>query len=185
MSKPLLFLRRFVSCPIAVGSILPSSRFLVRSMVAGIDWQRVEAVAELGAGTGVITNAVNQSRRPGSRFLSFELDGNMRSALSDRYPSVNFHQDAFRLRAALQDHQMQGLDCVISGLPLFNFPDQQRRRLLADIHDLLNPGGMFVAFQYTRILKPFLVSMYDDMETHFVWANLPPAFVYLCKKPAY
>lgn len=185
MSKPWLFLRRFVNCPVTVGSVLPSSRFLVRSMVAGIDWQRVATVAELGAGTGVITGAIDQSRQGSSRFLSFERDHNMRHTLEDRYPTVNFHEDAFGLRAALQKHHMQGLDCVISGLPLFNFPDQQRRQLLTDIHELLNPGGVFVAFQYTRILKPFLVSMYDDMETHFVWANLPPAFVYLCKKPAW
>lgn len=183
MSKPLMFLRRFVSCPLAVGSVLPSSRFLVRSMVAGIDWERVGTVAELGAGTGVITEAIDQSRQSSSRFLSFELDENMRNALSIRYPSVNFYEDAFGLRAALQEHQLQGVDCVISGLPLFNFPDQQRRRLLTDIHELLNPGGMFVAFQYTSQIKPFLVSMYDDLQTHFVWANLPPAFVYLCKKP--
>ncbi|WP_150910597.1 class I SAM-dependent methyltransferase [Marinobacter halotolerans] len=183
MSKPWLFLRRFVNCPLAVGSVLPSSRYLVRSMVAGIDWPRVETVAELGAGTGVITDAIDHSRHPDSRFLSFECDDNMRHALADRYPSVNFCQDAFRLRTELRERQLQGLDCVVSGLPLFNFPDRERRLLLTDIHELLNPGGVFVAFQYTRVLKPFLVSMYDEMETYFVWANLPPAFVYLCKKP--
>lgn len=184
MSKPWLFLRRFLNCPTAVGSVIPSSRFLVRSMVAGIDWKRVNAVAELGAGTGVITDAVDRSRKDSARFLSFECDQNMRDALDQRYPAVEFYDDAFRLRPALQDQELNGLDCVISGLPLFNFPDRQRRQLLTDIHQLLNPGGVFVAFQYTRVLKPFLVSMYDEMESRFVWANLPPAFVYLCKKPA-
>ncbi len=184
MSNPLLFLRRFLNSPLGVGSVVPSSRFLVRSMVTGIDWHRVEAIAELGAGTGVITDAIDHSRKKNSRFLSFERDDNMRHTLEARYPSVNFHDDALGLRAAMQEHQLQGLDCVISGLPLFNFPDQERRRLLTDIHELLNPGGVFVAFQYTRVLKPFLVSMYDELETCFVWANLPPAFVYVCKKPA-
>lgn len=183
MSKPWLFLRRFISRPLDVGSVVPSSRFLVRSMVAGIDWHRVKNVAELGAGTGVITDAIDHSRHRNSRFLSFERDDNMRHALAGRYPSVDFCQDAFGLRVELQQRQLQGLDCVVSGLPLFNFPDRERRLLLTDIHELLNPGGVFVAFQYTRVLKPFLVSMYDEMETHFVWANLPPAFVYLCKKP--
>jgi len=185
MSNPWLFLKRFVSCPLSVGSVMPSSRFLVRSMVTGIDWSRVETVAELGAGTGVITGAIDQSRHPDSRFFSFECDDNMRHALKGHYPTVSFHEDAFALRFILQAQHLKGFDCVISGLPLFNFPEQARRSLLAEIHDLLNPGGVFVAFQYTRVLKPFLVSMYDEMETCFVWANLPPAFVYVCKKPAW
>lgn len=184
MSKPWLFLRRFVSCPLAVGSVLPSSRYLVKSMVAGIDWSRVKTVAELGAGTGVITQAIDQSRHPDSRFLSFECDSNMRHALQGQYPTVSFHDNAFALRSALKAKNLEGFDCVISGLPLFNFPEQERSTLLTEIHELLNPGGVFVAFQYTRVLKPFLVSMYDQMETCFVLANLPPAFVYVCKKPA-
>jgi len=184
MSKSLLFLRRFVSSPLGVGSVLPSSRFLVRSMVAGIDWGNVKSVVELGAGTGVITKAIEQSRHDDARFLSFECDENMRNTLENRYPAVTFCRDALGLKASVKAHQLPGLDCVISGLPLFNFSDQQRRRLLMDIHELLNPGGVFVAFQYTSQIKPFLVSIYDDLETSVVWANLPPAFVYLCKKPA-
>lgn len=184
MSNPWLFLRRFMICPKAVGSVLPSSRYLVNSMVAGINWKTVGTVAELGAGTGVITNAIDDSRAGESRFLCFERDEDMRRELRDRYRSVTFCEDAFALRSTLEKEQVPGLDCVVSGLPLFNFPDQLRRSLLVDIHRSLNPGGVFVAFQYTRQIKPFLVSIYDDMETQFVWANLPPAFVYLCKKPA-
>lgn len=184
MSNPWLFLKRFVNRPLTVGSVMPSSRFLVRSMVAGIDWNSVDSVAELGAGTGVITDAIHMNRRQNSRFLCFERDDELRSGLQNRYPSVTFCDDAFRLNSVLRNQSLPGLDCVVSGLPLFNFPDQQRRSLLTDIHSLLNPGGVFVAFQYTRQIKPFLVSIYDDMETCFVWANLPPAFVYVCKKPA-
>jgi phospholipid N-methyltransferase len=184
MSKPWLFLRRFASRPLGVGSVLPSSRFLVRSMVAGIDWQSVDTVAELGAGTGVITEAINQNRRGNSQFLSFECDQDMRQSLQQRYPSVTFCENAFSLQSELENRQITGLDCVVSGLPLFNFPDEQRRSLLTNVHKLLNPGGVFVAFQYTRNIEPFLVSIYDELKTQIVWANLPPAFVYLCKKPA-
>ena len=184
MSNPWLFLRRFVTCPRAVGSVLPSSRYLVKSMVTGINWNTVGSVAELGAGTGVITDAIDHSRSGQSRFLCFERDEDMRRDPEDRYRSVTVCDDAFALRSTLQKEQLPGLDCVVSGLPLFNFPDAVRRSLLVDIHRSLNPGGVFVAFQYTRLIKPFLVSIYDDMETQFVWANLPPAFVYLCKKPA-
>jgi phospholipid N-methyltransferase len=153
MSKPLLFLRRFVSSP-------------------------------LGAGTGVITEAIEQSRHDDARFLSFECDEDMRNTLEDRYPAVTFCRNALVLKASVKAHQMPSLDCVISGLPLFNFSDRQRRGLLMDIYELLNPGGVFVVFQYTSQLKPFLLSIYDDLETSLVWANLPPAYVYLCKKSA-
>jgi len=182
MSQTFRFLKRFLDSPQAIGSVMPSSPILVDAMLAGINWSEVGAVAELGGGTGVISNRINVLRRDESRFLCFENDSGLYGELSDKLPDVILERDACTIRQVLEQHQMSGLDCVVSGLPLFNFPRVKRYRLLRDIYHALNPGGMLVAFQYTRQLQPFLVSIYDRIERRYVWANVPPAFVFVCRK---
>ena len=48
MQQSWMFLKSFISSPIGVGSVMPSSRYLVNAMMAGIDWDQVTSVAELG-----------------------------------------------------------------------------------------------------------------------------------------
>jgi phospholipid N-methyltransferase len=182
MSQTLRFLRRFLDSPQAIGSVMPSSPALVKAMLAGVDWGRVSTVAELGGGTGVISGRINALRSADSCFLCFENDPDMHLQLSRNFRDVLFERDAFTIRQALEKHQLSGLDCVVSGLPLVNFPRVKRHRLLKDIYAVLNPGGMFVAFQYTRQLQSSLASIYDSTDRQYVWANLPPAFVFVCRK---
>lgn len=182
MSQTLRFLKRFLDSPQAIGSVMPSSPALVKVMLSGVDWSRVDTVAELGGGTGVISGRINSLRRAESRFLCFENDPDMHLQLSRKFRDVLFERDAFTIRQVLEKHQLSGLDCVVSGLPLVNFPRIKRHRLLKDIYTVLNPGGMFVAFQYTRQLQSSLASIYDRTDRQYVWANLPPAFVFVCRK---
>lgn len=174
--------RNFVSSPGSVGSVMPSSRYLVAAMISRVDWANTDSVVELGAGTGVITRAIEKSRSQGSRFSCFERDDDMRSELQKHYRGVDFYPDAFLLRESLGLNETCGLDCVISGLPFANFHRHAREKLLRDIYASLNPGGVFLAFQYSRILHPWLVSAYGELESQRVWANIPPAFVYFCRK---
>jgi len=176
------FFKKFMYSPTSVGSVVPSSRYLVSTMVSWVDWQHVNRVAELGAGTGVITHSINEFRHPGSHFYCFERDQCMRADLEQRFQNVEFHQDAFSLRDIVTPGN--GLDCVISGLPFANFRPAEREQLLNDVYACLNPGGIFLAFQYSRVLQPYLVAVYGKFESRLVWANFPPAFVFLCQKEA-
>ncbi|MGS2743279.1 class I SAM-dependent methyltransferase [Halomonas sp. LS-001] len=184
MSQSWLFLKHFLRSPIAIGSVIPSSRHLAAAMVRCVEWEQADVIIELGAGTGVITQEINTLRCENSTFLSFEYENSLRENLTQRYPNVNFYKNAFQLKdqMAAQQQGKTRADCIISGLPFANFSPQQRSDLLSDIYEVLSPGGLFVAFQYTRQLQPFLISSYDKFDCHRVWANLPPAYVYLCQK---
>ncbi len=182
MSPALRFLSRFIQSPQRIGSITPSSPTLVRTMLLDVRWDEVGTVAELGAGTGVITREIDALRPASSHFLCFENDPDMKRRLGREFPAVVIEDDAFRLPEALAAIGVPGLDCVVSGLPWVNFSPHDRFRLLADIHRLLNPGGVFVAFQYTRQLQEFLEATYHHVDRQYVWANIPPAFVFVCRK---
>lgn len=179
-----LFLRKFMGSPKEIGSVIPSSRYLSRSMVRAVPWHNVRKVAELGAGTGVITEAIARHVAPDTKVYVFEKDSGMRRQLRMDYPEFIHAANAVHLDLILgSDGQSQGqLDCILSGLPFYNFPQEFRNSLLEQIVSGLKPGGLFVAFQYSLQMKKQLSKHFVIEQIKFVPLNFPPAFVYICRK---
>ncbi|RED57140.1 class I SAM-dependent methyltransferase [Cohnella lupini] len=179
-----LFLRKFMGSPKEIGSVIPSSRHLTGSMVRAVPWHNVRKVAELGAGTGVITEAIARNVSPDARVYVFEKDSGMRRKLRMDYPDFVHAANAVHLDRVLgSDGQSQGqLDCILSGLPFYNFPQAFRDSLLEQIVNGLKPGGLFVAFQYSLQMKKQLSKHFVIERIKLVPLNFPPAFVYICRK---
>lgn len=182
IQEKLLFLYTFSRAPKAVGSVTPSSAFLAGKMIDSVPWDRVEHVAELGAGTGAITKQLERAAGKDTNVLLFEKDDLLRSRLAERYPGYACYDDAGKLQQALRDRGIERLDCVLSGLPFFNFPQSARDHLVNEIAGSLKPGGLFVAFQYSQQMRNQLDLHFDVEHVHFVPMNIPPAFVYVCRK---
>lgn len=182
MSSSVAFLKKFLNSPSSIGSVAPSSPALVASMMAPIDWQQDRVIVELGAGTGVITQAIDDNRADGSVFISFEKDEQMHADLKLRFPDIVIGHDAFRLSELLHLHGLHQVDCVVSGLPFANFDRYDQYDLITTIHDVLRPGGLFIAFQYSLQLQTYLKTVFADVDSRFVVRNIPPAFVYVCRK---
>ncbi|APR79062.1 Ribosomal RNA adenine dimethylase [Minicystis rosea] len=176
------FFWKFLRAPSVVGSLTPSSRFLADRIARHVPWTRVASVAELGAGTGVITRRIRDRCRSGCRVAVFEHDAPMRARLAQAFPEFTHHADAAHLATTLQRLDLPALDCVISGLPLAIFPRDTRARVLDQVVAALAPGGVFVAFQYSLQLRASLRGLFRHVEIELVPLNLPPAFVYVCWK---
>ncbi|QMV40865.1 class I SAM-dependent methyltransferase [Cohnella cholangitidis] len=177
-----LFLRKFVRKPKQIGSVVPSSRFLADSMVAPIPWHSVQSVAELGSGTGAITQAISRKALPDTKVYLFEKDSKMRKRLLRDYPDFKCAANAVNLSRILAQKNAPKLDCILSGLPFYNFPQPLRDVLMEQISASLKPGGLFVAFQYSMQMKNQMSSMFQIERIQFVPLNFPPAFVYVCRK---
>ena len=62
-----VFFRGFIEEPRMVGSIIPSSRFSSRKMLAPVDWDRCEVFVEYGPGVGTFCQPVlDRLRRDGT-----------------------------------------------------------------------------------------------------------------------
>ncbi|MFD2168433.1 class I SAM-dependent methyltransferase [Tumebacillus lipolyticus] len=177
-----VFLSKFLSAPKQVGSILPSSQHLTRKMMSHVPWHEVDSIAELGAGTGVFTRAIYDRLSQGGKAIIFEYDDAMRDRLIERWPSLNYWSDATELNQALSISKMGELDCVISGLPFANFEQSLRDKLLDEVVSALRPGGLFIAFQYSLQMRKQLRQRFSSVKVDFVPLNVPPAFVYVCRK---
>jgi phospholipid N-methyltransferase len=83
------------------------------------------------------------------------------------------------------------VDCIISGLPWASFSESLQDQCLAGILEVLKPGGQFVTFAYLQgLLLPAGLRFRAKLKRYFsdvtkskiVWRNLPPAFVYRCRR---
>lgn len=177
-----LFFYKFLRSPGQIGSVTPSSKFLARAMVSSVSWDEVNSVAELGAGTGAITKYIQAAANADTRVLLFEKDPALYRELRFQYAQYGCYRDACRLQYIMGQEKLEQLDCVISGLPFFNFSQTVRDHLLDEIIASLKDGGLFIAFQYSRQMKKQLAGRFDIEEIKFVSLNVPPAFVYVCRK---
>lgn len=182
INQSLVFLQKFILHPKQIGAVWPSSRFLADKMVQQVQWNNVSYIAELGSGTGVITKAIQSSLSESAKVFLFEKDAYLRSLLKRNFPEFICKTNACHLTKVIQQQGVQQLDCIISGLPFFNFPTQIREGLIDQIICSLKYGGYFIAFQYSLQMKKQLSHSFELERLLFVPLNFPPAFVYVCRK---
>jgi len=183
-----LFLQKFVVNPKEIGSITPSSKSLAHRMLNEVEWDAVHCMGELGAGTGAITahlaDIVVQKKDSVDRMnvFIFEKDKELRNRLIAAYPEFHVAEDALHLRTEARRYNLAAYDCIISGLPFFNFSPLLRHQLMKEIYQSLRPGGQFIAFQYSLQMKRELSRYFEVEKIKFVAMNIPPACVYVCRK---
>ena len=184
------FLRKFLRDPKEVASVWPSSRYLARAMVAGIELLPGESIVELGPGTGPFTDAIAQKLASvqGASYLGIDRDPEFVAHLRQRHPRLEFVQaDAFALPELLAARPQLRVRAVLSGLPLVAMPKPQVTALAEFVRDLLPPGGHFRTFSYLHtVVNPASWWLRRLLREHFagftvagpVWRNVPPALVF-------
>lgn len=178
------FFYSFVKSPKTVGSITPSSSFLTKRMFRDVNWEDVQTVVELGAGTGVFTEWISQRLPAHAAAFIFERDDQMRSRLSKRFqlPNLQIAEDGLALQEVLYKQGVNSADYIISSLPFYNFSPELRTEFLDAIQQTLHPDGLFIAYQYSRQMESQFRNIFNQVDISLVPINLPPAFVYTCKK---
>ncbi|SMO72344.1 class I SAM-dependent methyltransferase [Melghirimyces algeriensis] len=182
LSEQKLFLSKFLQSPQNIGSVIPSSRFLVRAMLKPVAWEHVRSLVELGAGTGVLTRHFSQRIHPDCLVSVFEQDDELRKALQREFPQYHHYAQAESLRTVLQSQGVHSVDCILSSLPFAVFSARKRNHILKQVHQTLKKEGMFLTYQYSLQLKKELKQWFHVQKITFVPLNIPCAFVYLCKK---
>ncbi len=182
MREGFMFLHRFFGDPKRVGSMIPSSSFLAKQMVKPIEWDHVRAVAELGSGTGAITRFLQAHAGDHVDVILFEMDRQMREYIRKQYPQFPCYANARHLNEKMSEQGIAELDGIVSGLPFFNFSASTRQALLDQVVQALKPGGLFITYQYSLQMKTMLADTFVIEAIRFVPMNVPPAFVYICRK---
>lgn len=200
------FLTAAVRRPQLVGAIAPSGPALCDQLAAvvpshGIPNHAVPnhavpsgpVVVELGPGTGVVSRAIRRRLPTSGRQLAVELDPAMVDHLARHAHWLQVLQgDAAHLRELLAGSGVPRVDAVVSGLPWSLVDPPVQRRTLEAITDVLAPTGAFTTFGYLHALpvrrarefRALLRRRFDEVVvSRTVWSNVPPAVVFVCRRP--
>jgi len=186
------FLKAFLRKPMTMGSACPSSPALTRAILQDCDLKSARVVVELGPGTGAFTRRILQRIGPRTLFLAMELDRTCAGRLRDELDGVAvYHDSAENLVHYLNRHEAAQADYIVSGLPWTNMRPQVQDRILNVVIQSLAPRGLFTTFAYAHAYwLPTAVRFRQRLKRHFrsvkisrlVWRNLPPAYVYRCRR---
>ncbi len=193
MFRSLVFLKNAILRFGTTGAVWPSSRFLAKAM-APAPRHRGEGsvVIEIGPGTGSLTRAIVAALEPGSRLILIDLNEDFIKILRKRFPDVEIVLgDAQELTDILRERGIEKVDCVVSGLPFTNFPQEVSRNILNEVCTLLKDDGELVLFQYihSRRIMPggkrffkMLTELFPSVTTQRVFLNIPSAYVYRLRR---
>ena len=188
----LTFLKNFIKRPMHTGAVWPSSPYLSLEMTRHVGLERSSAVVELGPGTGAVTTHIVNALPRSAKFFAVELNCELCDCLRQKHPSVKiYNEDAADLGRLLKMESIESVDLVVSSLPWTVFPSKLQDRLLDVVTSSLRRGGYFVTFAYVQgTVLPSGVRFKSQLKQRFTrvgrshteWRNIPPAFVYRCKK---
>jgi phospholipid N-methyltransferase len=161
-------------------------------MVSAIEGEAPSLVVEFGPGTGSFTEALLVKLGPESHLIAIEKSDIFAAMLRRKFPDLDLvHGSVESLPQILEARGNRTADCIISGLPWASFDAGLQTRILAAAANSLREGGLIVTFAYLHGLilpaawqfRRLLEATFRDVrQSQVVWRNLPPAFVYHCRR---
>lgn len=181
-----LFFRQWLRSPRSMGSIKPSSPALARAIAEAVVWQPGRWVVELGGGTGAITQGLIERGIPRDRLMVVELDRELAAYLGRRLPGcLVVPGDATKLDRILEDHGIDDVASVVSGLPMVRMPFAFQQAIVEQgLRALRQPGTML---QYSYAPLPPVPARRLGIRAElvrYVIRNLPPATVWRYRRDA-
>jgi phospholipid N-methyltransferase len=166
-----------------LGSLVPSSRYLVNNLLSRIDWNRARVIVEYGPGIGNMTQEILKRMHPDATLVAIEMNPEfvrfIQREVSDRRLQV-VCGSASEVLEILTRLKLDRADYVISGIPYTTIPASVRRQILTDTHKLLHPEGGFLVYQFTRTVLPYLEPVFGKVQQDFEPRNILPARLFYC-----
>jgi phospholipid N-methyltransferase len=185
--KALLFARNFFRHPRMLGSLVPSSPFLIKRVLRRIDWSTARVIVEYGAGVGTFTAEILRRMRPDATLVAFETNDEFVQYLREtlRDPRLHIvHGSADQVGDVLKALGRGPADYVISGIPFSTIPEDARDAILRSTREALRPRGALIVYQFTRRILPSLERVFGPVSRDFEPRNILPAQLFYCTTAA-
>jgi len=178
------FIQQFLKHPLQIGSIIPSSRFLERRIVAAAGIASADVVVELGPGTGGTTRAMLRAMPPHAKLLSIEINPHFHALVSTiRDERLIAHQgSACELREIMSLHGLGAPNAVVSGIPFSTMPRSTGSQILETVSSLLAPNGRFVAYQVSNRVASLCELFMGSGQSATEFLNIPPMRIFRWEK---
>lgn len=166
-----------------VGTVVRSGKWLSKRMASFIK-KEDRVIVELGAGDGAITHHILQKMHPDARLYCFEIN----PSFCEKLQTINddrlivIQKSAEDLKEILTTYDVKEADIVISAIPYLVLPEALARQILNQCNAVLKHGAPYLQLHYGTKLKPLYVSIFGNIRQHFEVRNIPPAYVFECRK---
>lgn len=182
--------------PQTTASVVPSSRYLTRAMIAPLPLEQGGTVVEFGPGTGTITAALLERLPESATLLSFEVNPRFCNYLAERFSDPRLEVVPTSAEHAGRELTARGVSSVAAAVSSLGFSlmdETLRSAILAGIVPFLHPGSVFTQYQYLHgLLAPHLPGnqrsslesvlrqKFSSVTSEVIWRNVPPALVFTC-----
>lgn len=185
MDEKMLFFKSFLEHPKQIGSVIPSSKFLIKELLKNVDFRNSTCIVEYGPGTGCITQEILKKARKDARVFCFEINRELCKYLQDNITDERLtiiNDSAENIKKHLKRHNLSRVDYVISGMPFSTVPRATKYRIIQETKNSLNKNGKFVIYQFLNNFKKHLYGYFPKVSTKWIPLNIPPCFVYICER---
>jgi phospholipid N-methyltransferase len=177
-----IFARNFFRHPLSVGTIAPSSPFVVDRVLEQAPWERAAVVVEYGPGVGTMSSPILARMRPDARLLLIETNAEFVDYLRDAYADdervIVELASAADVATLLARHRLPKADAIVSGIPFSTLPPEVREAVLDGTLASLRKGGRFVVYQYTRAVLKHIDGRFRVENEQTEWRNTWPARIF-------
>ncbi|GAC1471455.1 MAG: rRNA adenine N-6-methyltransferase family protein [Chloroflexota bacterium] len=184
IGERLLFLKQFLASPRYMGSVTPSSSYLVNTLFSLADVPSAREIVELGPGTGPFTAGLLTRMPADGRLMCVERDPDLADHLRSRFTDARLivvTGDAQELAGLLPEHGFGArVPLIVSGLPFTSLPDAVRDAIMRAIVSSLDPQGDFLLYQYSYAMRARLRERFTRVESRWEVRNIPPAVCMRC-----
>ena len=182
----LAFWSEFLRNPRCVGSIIPSGHSLGVAIANEILAENPGYVIELGAGTGSITHSLVAIRQHLAGLIVIEKSTKLADLLLQRYPNLSIKAGCASQLSSMEIPLPVPLT-VVSSLPFRSLPPKDLAAIKGAIFALGRRTAGFRFIQYSYFGRvPFQnhTSLLAWERRRTVFANLPPATIWVLRDPA-
>lgn len=170
-----------------VAAIAPSSSFLVQRVCKWIDFEDDQIIVEYGPGNGVFSEFILDRMTTDSTLLLIESNPDFVDTLeemtADDPRAVVVKDRAERIVEILDDHDIDAVDYIVSGIPFSFFDEDERHELLTRTRDVLAEDGKFLVYQNYNHLEDPLREHFSEVTKEYEPRNIPPTmFAYEARK---
>jgi len=136
-------------------------------------------ILEIGAGTGAITRAIMERIHEPSALTSIEIDPELAHIFRAAFPKITLREEDAE---CIMSNANSMYAAIVSGLPFTSLPKKKSHALMRGVTQSLKDDGVFICFQYSMLKLDFFKTYFDRVDVHFSPINIPPAFVFVCRK---
>jgi phospholipid N-methyltransferase len=181
----IIFARNFFKNPKMLGSVIPSSRYLVDQLLRDINWAEARVIIEYGPGVGTISDEILKRMRSDATLIVFEINDEFVDMLKRRFHDPRLrvvHRSAAEVGDVLGELGLPAADYVISGIPFSIMAEEDRLAVLRNTYAALRSGGSLLVYQFSTRVRSDLEKIFGRVHQLFEPRNILPARVFHCVK---